>query len=122
MTTQAIAKRLVQLCNSGKSEQAVDELYSADIVSIEAQGTPEAPARIHGIKAVREKGEWWNANNEVHGMTAAGPFIGDRADQFAVSFDIDMTPKGGARTRMTEVGLYTVRGDKIVEEAFLYSA
>jgi hypothetical protein len=121
MTTQTVAKRLVQLCNSGHSEQAVDELYAADIVSIEGSGTAEMPARMRGIDAVRKKGEWWNANHEVHAMTAAGPFIGDRADQFAVSFDIDMTPKGGARTRMCEVGLYTVRGDKIVEEAFLYS-
>ncbi len=122
MTTQTVAKRLVQLCNSGHSEQAVDELYAKDVVSIEGSGTPQMPARMHGIDAVRKKGEWWYANNVVHGMTAAGPFIGDKADQFAVMFDIDMTPKGGPRTRMTEMGLYTVRGDKIVEEAFLYSA
>jgi predicted ester cyclase len=122
MTTQTVAKRLVQLCNSAQSEQAVDELYASDIVTIEASGTPEMPARMHGIEAVRKKGEWWNANHEVHSMTAAGPFIGNRADQFAVSFDIDLTPKGGQRTRMSEIALYTVRGDKIVEEAFLYSA
>jgi hypothetical protein len=122
MTTQTVAKRLVQLCNAGDSEKAVDELYAKDIVSIEANGTPEMPARMQGIEAVRKKGEWWYANHEVHGMTAAGPFIGNKADQFAVSFDIDLTPKGGQRTRMNEIGLYTVSGDKIVEEAFLYSA
>ena len=122
MTMQTIAKRLVQLCNSGHSEQAAEELYAKDIVSIEANGAPEMPARMQGIEAVRKKGEWWYANNVVHGMTAAGPFIGNKADQFAVMFDIDLTPKGGERTRMIEVGLYTVSGDKIVEEAFLYSA
>ncbi|HEY6599890.1 MAG TPA: SnoaL-like domain-containing protein, partial [Pseudomonadales bacterium] len=76
MTTQTIAKRLVELCNSGQSEQAVDELYAANIVSIEANGTDEMPARIQGLDAIRKKGEWWYANNEVHGMTASGPFIG----------------------------------------------
>jgi hypothetical protein len=122
MGTQAIAKRLVELCNSSESEQAMDELYSKDIVSIEGTGTAEMPARIQGIAAVAQKSAWWFANNDVHAMSAEGPFIGYRDDQFAVKFDIDLTPKGGKRTRLIEVGLYTVRGDKIVEEAFLYCA
>ncbi len=37
-----------------------------------------------------------------------------------MKFDIDATPKeSGERTQMTEVGLYTVDGDKIVQEEFL---
>jgi hypothetical protein len=122
MTVEAIAKRLVQLCNDGKAEAAVDELYARDIVSIEANGTPEMPARIQGLDAVQKKSEWWYANNEVHGMTAEGPFIGNRKDQFAVRFVLDLTPKGGKRLSMTEIGLYTVRGEKIAQEEFLYSA
>jgi hypothetical protein len=122
MTVEAIAKRLVQLCNDGKAEAAVDELYAPDIVSIEASGTPEMPARIQGLDAIRKKSDWWYTNNEVHGMTAEGPFIGNRQDQFAVRFVLDLTPKGGKRLSMTEIGLYTVRGDKIAQEEFLYSA
>jgi hypothetical protein len=121
MTTEAVAKRLVELCNAGQGDKAVKELYAEDIVSIEASGTPEMPARMQGIAAVEQKGAWWFANNEVHGMAVAGPFIGNRNDQFAVKFDMDITPKGGARTKMSEIALYTVRNDKIVEEAFLYS-
>ena len=122
MSTETVAKRLVTLCNAGEAEKAMTELYANDIVSIEAGGTPEMPARIEGIAAVQQKGAWWFANHEVHGMTAAGPFIGNRSDQFAVKFDMDITPKGGARMQMSEVALYTVRNDKIVEEAFLFLA
>jgi len=122
MSTETIAKRLVQLCNTGHSEQAVKELYAKDIVSIEASGTPEMPARMQGIAAIEKKGEWWASHNEVHGMKASGPFLGNRDDQFAVMFSMDITPQGGKRTQMNEVGLYTVRNDKIVEEAFMYSA
>ena len=122
MNRDAIAKRLVQLCNLGKAEEAADELYAPHIVSIEAQGTPQMPARIEGMDAVRKKGEWWVANHEVHAMSAEGPFIGNREDQFAVKFAMDLTPKGGVRTSMTEIGLYTVKGGKIVQEEFLYSA
>src|SRR5258705_12467205 len=122
MSTETVAKRLVELCNAGQGEKAVTELYAKDIVSIEANGSPEMPARMQGIKAVEEKGAWWFSNNEMHSMKATGPFIGNRADQFAVKFDMDVTPKGGARMQMSEVALYTVRNDKIVEEAVLNPA
>jgi hypothetical protein len=122
MTTATVASKLVQLCNAGKGEQALKDLYSKELVSIAAQGTPEMPARMQGIAAVQKKGEWWGSNNTVHGMKATGPFLGNRDDQFAVMFEMDITPKGGSRTKMTEVGLYTVKNDKIVEESFMYSA
>jgi SnoaL-like domain len=118
---QRIGTRLVELCNSGASEQAVDELYSDRIVSIEGQGSDEMPARMEGFAAIRKKGEWWFANHEVHAMKASGPFCGHRDDQFVVQFDIDITPKAsGQRTRMSEVGIYTVKGGKVAQEEFLY--
>ena len=33
---------------------------------------------------------------------------------------MDMTPKDGERTQMTEVGLYTLKNDKIAQEEYLY--
>jgi hypothetical protein len=116
-----IGKRLVGMCNDGRSEQAVDDLYAKEIVSIEAQGSEGLPARMEGIDAIRKKGEWWFANNEVHSMKATGPFCGHRDDQFVVQFDLDVTPKAsGQRTHMTEVGIYTVRNGKVAQEEFLY--
>ncbi len=52
-------------------------------------------------------------------MKATGPYCGSREDQFAVSFDIEMTPKGSERVSMHEVALYTVKDEKVVEEQFL---
>jgi hypothetical protein len=116
-----IGTRLVALCNDGESEKAVDELYADGIVSIEGQGSEDMPARMEGIAAIRKKSEWWFANHEVHSMKATGPFCGHRADQFVVLFELEMTPKAtGERTRMTEVGLYTVEGGKVAQEEFLY--
>jgi hypothetical protein len=115
-----LGTRLVQLCNDGESEKAVDELYSDRIVSIEGQGTDEMPARMEGIDAIRKKGEWWYANHEVHAMTATGPFCGHRDDQFVVHFALEVTPKGGERMQMNEVGLYTVADGKVAQEEFLY--
>lgn len=42
-------------------------------------------------------------------------------DRFAMVFDLDVTAKAdGRRTRMREVGLYTVRDGKIAEERCFY--
>ena len=116
-----IGTKLVELCNAGDSEKAVDELYSDRIVSIEGQGSDEMPARMEGIDAVRKKGEWWFANHDVHAMTATGPFVGNREDQFVVQFMLDVTPKAtGERMKMNEVGVYTVKNGKVAQEEFLY--
>ena len=117
-----VGQKMVELVNQGREgeEAFVAEFYADDIVSIEGQGTDEMPARIEGIDAIRGKHEWWYANNEVHGTSAEGPYVGNRDDQFVVRFTLDATPKGGERNQMTEVGLYTVKDDKIVQEEYLY--
>ena len=120
MSVMDVGKQLVSLCNAGKDTEAVDRLYARNIVSIEGQGTDEMPARMEGIDAIRGKHRWWYDNHDVHSSKATGPFCGHRQDQFAVTFDIDMTPKGGARTQMSEVALYTVKDGRIVQEEFLY--
>lgn len=121
MSAIEVGKRLVELCNAGEPEQAVDELYDEKIVSIEGQGSEEMPARMEGLEAIRAKADWWYDNHEVHGMTATGPYCGHRDDQFVVQFDLDVTPKAsGERTQMREVGLYTVSDGKVVQEEFLY--
>jgi len=114
-----IGNRLVSLCSTGKGMDALDTLYAKDIVSVEAEGSPELPARLEGIEAIRGKNEWWYENHEVHATDAAGPFRGHEADQFAVFFQTEVTFKPtGERQKLSEVGLYTVSGDKIVREDF----
>jgi hypothetical protein len=116
-----IGSRLVELSNAGKGLEAVDTLYDEKIVSIEAQGTEEMPARMEGIQAIRGKNRWWYENHAVHESAATGPFCGHRDDQFAVLFELVATFKPtGQRQRMTEVALYTVAGGKVVQEEFLH--
>jgi hypothetical protein len=115
-----IGRKLVELSNAGKGLDAVDTLYDEKIVSIEAQGTEEMPARMEGIQAIRGKNSWWYENHDVHETAASGPFCGHREDQFAVLFALDATFKPtGQRQQMTEVALYTVAGGKVVQEEFL---
>ena len=121
MSAMEIGKRLVELCNAGKSLEAVDTLYDEKIVSIEGQGSDAIPARTEGFEAVRGRSVWWLENHEVHSSTATGPFCGHRDDQFVVKFEMDVTDKSNAtRMQMSEVGIYTIAGDKVIQEEFLY--
>ncbi len=122
MDAKTIGKKLVAYCQQGQNMQALEELYSPDIVSIEAHGDSTMPARMEGIAAVRGKADWWFANHEIHGGEARGPF--PHGQRFAVWFKFDVTPRQGpmANRRMTieEVALYTVKDGKIVQEEFFY--
>lgn len=124
MSALEVGTRLVELCIADKGEQAVDELYALDIVSVEAmEGSPEMPQEIRGVDGVRAKSEWWYANNEVHGFSAEGPW--PHGDRFVVKFELDITSKTGSmagqRVQMSEVGLYTVKDGKIAREEFFYA-
>jgi ketosteroid isomerase-like protein len=123
VTTEEVGKRLVELCSAGKNLQAIDELYSDQIVSIEAQGDEQMPRTMNGKEAIIGKNQWWIDNHEVHEMSVKGPFPHD--DRFTVLFSMDVTPKDGPmkgrQFTMEEVALYRVKDGKIVQEEFFYS-
>jgi ketosteroid isomerase-like protein len=117
MTTREIAEAFAALCKDGKHEEAGARFWSDDVVSIEAMDGPMA--RLEGRTAVKGKSDWWYANHEFHGGATHGPFV--NGDAFALIFEMDVTAKQtGERTQMKEIGLYTVRDGKVVEERFFY--
>lgn len=116
-----IGTEFVRLVNEDKEAEILDKYYDENIVSIEGQDSEEMPGRMEGIAAIRGKHAWWFDNHEVHATQATGPFCGHREDQFVVQFDLDVTPKAsGERQQMSEVGLYTLKDGKIVQEEYLY--
>ena len=126
MNALEVGQKLVELVNAGRESEAsfVTDYYDDNVVSIEGGGDGAEgsgpPPRMEGIDAIRGKHEWWYDNNEVHGTTASGPYVGHRDDQFIVRFVMDMTPKYGDRIQMDEVGLFTVANGKVVQEEYLY--
>ena len=120
--TMTVGRKLVELCRQGKNMEAVETLYSPQIVSIEAMGDETMPARTEGMEAVRGKNDWWIKNNEVHSAEAEGPW--PNGDRFIVRFKYDVTgkagPMAGKRMMLDETGLYTVKDGKITQEEFFY--
>jgi hypothetical protein len=116
MSVSDIANRLVELCKEGKFEACYPELFSPNLVSIEAQGEPR---EFVGMEAVLGKAEWWNATYEVLGAEVDGPWVNE--PYFAVKFVMDTKDrKTGELNHMEEVAIYTVEDGKIVSERFFY--
>ena len=117
MNTSELAKDFTELLKQGNDEAAAAKYNADDIVSYEAMEGPMAVC--HGKEGLKQKGDWWRDNHEVHSGSVEGPFV--NGDQFAVRFKYEVTPKAtGERVVMDEVGLYTVKGGKIAEERFFY--
>jgi hypothetical protein len=120
MTTLEIGKKLVELCSQGQNQNAVEALYSPDIVSIEAGAPPGQNRETKGIQGVIGKGKWWADNHTIHSAKTDGPYPHD--DRFAVKFEYDVTFKPeNRRFTLSEIALYTVKNDKIVKEEFFYA-
>jgi ketosteroid isomerase-like protein len=120
MTTQEIGKRYVALCQAGKNDVCLDELYAKDAVSVEAAAMPGTDKTVKGLDALRAKSKTWNESNVVHTAEVAGPFPND--NRFAVRFNFEVTNKpSGRRMKMDEIGLFTVENGKITREEFFYS-
>lgn len=116
MSTQDVAKDLVAMWKDGKFAQSGEKYWAEDVVSVEPMG--DNPTS-RGKGAAQAKGEWWNNTHEVHGVEVTGPWV--NGDQFTVRFTMDVTVKdSGQRMTMDEIGLYTIKGDKIAEERFFY--
>lgn len=116
MNTRELATAFTDMLKAGNLEDAV-QFNSPDIVSIEAMEGPMAEVR--GTDAVKAKSDWWYGAHEVHSVETFGPFI--NGDRFALRFYMDVTNReSGQRMQMEEIGLYTVKDGKIVEERFFY--
>jgi ketosteroid isomerase-like protein len=120
MDTFEIGKKLVNLCREGKNEEAVNTLFSPDIVSVEAGSAPGQDPTTKGIAGVLGKGKWWIDNHIIHSANAEGPW--PHGDRFIVRFTYDVTFKPeNKRFTMDEAALYTVANGKVVKEEFFYS-
>lgn len=120
MNTLEIGRKLVEYCNQDDAERALNELYGNNIVSIEPIAMEDGTFMMEGLDAIRGKHAWWDANHEIHESSAEGPYVGRRDHEFVVKFVTELTPNGGERLHLEELGVYTVADGKIVREEFLH--
>jgi hypothetical protein len=118
MTTKEVADLLVQMRRDGKVEEAKQELFTGDTVSIEP-GDGILPKETKGLHAIQFKAELFiSMVEEFYGSTITEPLIA--GDYFSVAWDTDIKMKGEDRKTVSEIGVYKVKDDKIVSEQFFY--
>ena len=118
MTTQEIADRLTELFKESKWQQAQEELFSPNIVSLEPAHSPGLQT-VTGLDNVIKKGEMFQEMvEEVHGGYTRGPIVAGNHISFGIG--IDATMKGQGRSMMEEIAVYEVKDGKIVKEQFFY--
>lgn len=116
MTTQEVAKKFYEYCKTDNHEKVM-EMYSDEIVSIEAM---ESPMQIcKGKEEVQKKIDWWTSTYDSLEFSCHGPYI--NGDQFSLLFSMKNKHKEtGEVSQEEEVAVYTVKDGKIVEEKFMY--
>ncbi len=119
MTTQEVANRLVELCREGKYDQAISELYSPDIVSVEPEGAPHQT--VTGLDGIAKKSVAFQSMIErVNTSFVSDPIAAENFFSCAMKMNVRM--KGApVDIDMDEICVYTVNDGKIVKEEFFYT-
>lgn len=122
--THVIADKLCELCNTGRHEEAMRDLYADNARHVEAMEMPGSPYKriTEGKPALIAMSEHWMKTTTVHSCTCGKPLV--NGDQFVCEMSMDCTssegPMAGQRMTMTETCLYTVKDGKITEAKFFY--
>jgi hypothetical protein len=117
MTTGQIAQRLIELCRNGKVEEAKEELFADDIISIEPYERL-LPKESKGMDAIRKKATLFISMVEnFYGDTISDPVIA--GDYFSLAWQTDIQMKGEARKTNNELCVYKVKNGKIIFGAVL---
>ncbi len=113
-SAREIGASLVEMFNRGQLREIEEMWWSPRITSIEGMGQA-----WDGRAAVEGKNAWWAQTNRMASGSAEGPYVG--ATGFSVKFHLEVEDKNtGQRTIMDEIGVYTVKDGKIVQEEFMY--
>jgi len=91
MTTEEVAKKVVELTRKQAWYEALDTLYDDNVVSVEAYSMGGGSPETRGKEGVRGKVDWWVNSMDVHRFDAHAPFVGH--DRFVVQYDAEVSDK-----------------------------
>ncbi len=118
MTTQEIAKKLMELCNEGKYEEAHDSLYDANVLSVEMDESM-GEREVRGIDKVKAKGmAWAQMFSSPATSWCEEPIIS--GNSFACKMGFSGIGHNREEIKGEELAVYVTKDGKIVEERFYW--
>ena len=118
LSTQQIANRLSALFKENKWEEAQEELFDSDAMSIEPYNHAGLKT-VKGVQAIKQKTKDFNAQfDEVHSGYVTDPIVAGKYISFGMG--MDAINKNGIRIKLDEIAVYEVREGKIIKEQFFY--
>jgi hypothetical protein len=119
MKTDLVAEKMVKFLRENKREDAIDELFSDKITSVELKG--EIQEKVEGKLAVLRKIYERNSDTvQIIDLYVSDPLVS--GDYFSFTKDTDVYMRGIGRVLMNEVCVYKVQYGKIVFEQFFYTS
>ena len=118
LTTDRVAEKLVKLFRENKREDAIDELFSDKITSVELSG--DISEKVEGKLAVLRKIYERNVDTvQILDLCISDPIVS--GDYFSFTKDTDIYMRGMGRVLMNEVCVYKVQYGKIIFEQFFFT-
>jgi len=118
MTTQEVADRYNVLAQQEQWFEIQDELFAADVRSIDPPSSPYF-GYAEGKAAVRRKGEEFVSRIEAAHATHTGePIVS--GNHFAVARSVDITVRPHGRIQINQIMMYAVKNGEIILEQFFY--
>ena len=114
MPTMERVRELVRYVESGRTEEALMEFYTSDVVMAENLLEPTIGREAN---VARERAFALGVSS-VNEYRAVSFLIGD--EQSAINWSIDLSLKDGRRLRLNEIAWQDWRGDRICKERFVY--
>jgi len=112
MSTAAIARRLIELCEAGEFIQAQHELYDTNIKRIDPDGTAsEGASNMHAKERL-----FLDSLEKIHSIRFSDPLIA--GNYFTVRLIMEIEIKNIGNRHIEEICVYQVAGGRIVFEQF----
>ncbi len=119
MTVKEVADRLVELCRKGEFNQAVEELYAENIVSLEPKGS--RTERTEGLADVKVKSDMFAKQTiKVNSLEVSDPIVAENFFTIGLYMNLDMQD-APPKMQMDEICVYHVVDGKIVNEQFFHT-
>lgn len=120
MTIDHLASDFAHLLLAGNLAEAAEKYWANDIVRIEPARLPAGePRQATGYAAAHAKLLEWIEVSDAAELVIDGPFV--TGNVFALFLDMEIAVPGtGNREPFSEIAIFTVRDQKIVEERHFY--